>query len=128
MKSFLMLMVLALSVGCERVRPPVQGRNDPYDRAQIHVDPDLRGETAVKAPIVMRSASGNNLHVQVPIRSTSGQLSVEYRVIFFDENGTEINRTTWFPKTLSPRVPDQVIFNSTSSRAADFQVDFRKAK
>ena len=125
------LVLLGLTAGgCERVKAPIEGRNDPYGIPQINFsDAELRRRTAVQRPTVSRDESGNLLHVTVPIRSTSNrQLSVEYRTTFFDANGAIINSTTWFPKTLSPNVPDRIQVNSTSERAADFQIDFRPAQ
>ena len=65
----------------------------------------------------------------MPIRdATDVRLYVDYRVTWFDDNRQVINQTTWFNKTLEPRTPDQISVNSTSPKAADFQVDFRYAK
>lgn len=125
------LVSLGMSAGgCERVKAPIEGRNDPYGIPQINfTDNELRRRTAVQKPMVSRDESGNLVHVTVPIRSTSKrQLSVEYRTTFFDANGATISSTTWFPKTLAPNVPDRIQVNSTNERAADFQIDFRPAK
>jgi hypothetical protein len=128
------LIVVALSissfVGCaDTVKPPIQARQDPYQREQIHIaEIDLRRHTAVDAPIVTRD-DGGLIHVQVPIRAaTDLTLYVDYRVTFFDRNGAEVNQTGWLHKTLTPNTPDQITFNSTSPLASDFQVDLRYSK
>ncbi|HTL29188.1 MAG TPA: hypothetical protein VL282_08205, partial [Tepidisphaeraceae bacterium] len=62
------LLLALLLIGCG-VHPPIQGRQDPYAREQIHFSKeDLRTQTAVDAPIVARDDSGDILHVTVPIR------------------------------------------------------------
>jgi uncharacterized protein YcfL len=124
--SLLLALVLA---GCT-VHPPIQGRQDPYAREQIHFSKeDLRQQTAVDAPMVSRDESGDILHVTVPIRSAiTKRLYVDYRVSFFDRNGQLLNQTGWLTKTLEMNTPDQITVNSMSPRAANFQVDFRWAR
>ncbi len=128
MRHLLILSFLTLLVGCG-VKPPMEGRRDPYGHTQIHfADRDLRNHTAIDTPIVTRDDSGNLLHVTVPIRATTDlRLYVEYRVTFFDANGQPLPSTTWFPKTLEPNIPDRIQVNSVSPQAKDFQIDFRYA-
>ena len=129
MKRFSIAMLgLILSAGCG-VRPPIEGRLDPYEARQVHFDSSsLKHETAVGQPTVARDENGY-LYVTVPIRSeTSKELHVDYRVTWFDQNRQPLNQTGWFTKDLSPKVPDQIMVNSMSPRAADFQIDFRWAK
>jgi hypothetical protein len=124
------LVLLSTVIGCTYVRPPVEGREDPYDRQQIHLASEqLRRDTAVGEPSVSRDEYGNLLYVTVPIRSTLNRnLHVDYRVTFFDRTGQVVHRTGWLTKTLQSRTPDQIRVNSTTDRAADFQVDFRYAR
>lgn len=127
MKRLLLVPALLL-IGC--VKPPIQGRADPFVPAQVHFDSDqLRRDTAVGTPIVTRNES-NMLVVTVPIRSAVDQyLHVDYSVTFFDENGVPIGpRLGPFTKTLNANTPDRITVNSTSTRAADFQIDFRYAR
>ena len=126
-KLLVAVTMLATFLGCaDEVKPPIQARQDPYQREQIHIASyDLRRHTAVDAPIVTRD-DGGLLHVQVPIRAaTDLKLYVDYRVTFFDRNGAEVNQTGWMHKTLTPNTPDQITFNSTSPLATDFQMDLR---
>lgn len=125
LRAFCCLLLLA---GCG-VRPPIEGRADPYRPAQIHFDSEqLRIDTAVGTPILARNES-NVLVVTIPIRSAIDKtLYVDYRVTFFDRTGVPIERYGPFTKTLDANTPDQITVNSTSTRAADFQVDFRYAK
>jgi uncharacterized protein YcfL len=129
MKYSVAFVCIAFLVGCG-VHPPIQGRQDPYARGQIHFNKDdLRTQTAVDQPIVTRDESGDILHVTVPIRSAiNKRLHVDYRVSFFDKSGQLLNQTGWMTKTLEMNTPDQITVNSMSPRAADFQVDFRWAR
>ena len=62
----------------------------------------------------------------VPVTATTSEpLDVEYRGTFYDGTGRVVNQTTWFRKRLTPRTTDSISLNATSSRAADFQIDFR---
>ena len=127
----LLTLTLLLGVGCQRgVLPPLEGGDDPYGRRQIMIaDEDLRNRTSVGRPLVSRDEPGNLLYVTLPITAaTNRELTIQYRATFFDESGAPINSTTWFRKTLSPRVTDSISVNSTSPRAADFQIDLRYAK
>ncbi len=104
----------------------ILARADPYIPAQVHIaSNDLRRHTAVGAPQVSRDDAGL-LFVTLPIQAASDQkLYVDYRVSFFDRNGSPLNQTAWVQKTLTPNVPDQITVNSSSPRAADFQMDLR---
>jgi hypothetical protein len=128
MKSTILLSAILVLTGCG-VRPAPEGRLDPYESKQVHfASNDLKHETAVQEPRVARDDNGY-VYVTVPIRSeTSKELYVDYRVTFFDQSRQVLSQTGWFTKTLSPKVPDQIVVNSMSTRAADFQVDFRWAK
>lgn len=117
--------------GCSNsVKPPIEGRADPFDAQQIHfATEDLRRSTAVGTPTASRDDAGNILYVTVPIRSAVNQtLYVDYRVSFFDKSGQLLNQTGWLSKTLEANVPDRVQVNSLGPRAANFQVDFRYAR
>jgi hypothetical protein len=120
----------ALAIGCaDTVKPPILAREDSYQREQIHLTSlDVRRHTAVEAPILSRDDAGL-LFVTVPIRAATDQkLYVDYRVTFFDRTGVVLNQTGWLHKTLPPNIPDQITFNSTSPRAADFQMDLRESE
>lgn len=122
------LLLLVTLTGC--VKPPIEGRQDPYTPSQImFASKDLRNDTAVSAPSVSRDEAGGILHISVPIRAaTNRQLSIDYRTTFFDRNGQQISQTGWTAKTLAPNVPDRIVVNSMGPTAADFQIDLRHAK
>ena len=128
--KYALVLISLFVMGCDNiVLPTVEGRNDPYDAKQVHFQSEeLRRDTAVGKPTATRDPAGL-LYVTVPIRdATDVRLYLDYRVTWFDDNRQVINQTTWFTKTLEARTPDQISVNSTSPKAADFQVDFRYAK
>jgi hypothetical protein len=128
MNRWLVALFLIVVAGCG-VKPPIEGREDPFTPAQVHfASEDLRTHTAVGEPKVSRDAAGI-LFVTVPIRAaTDQQLHVDYRATFFDENRQVLDHTGWTTKTLAPNTPDSVQVNSTGTRARYFQVDFRYAR
>ena len=129
-KHVLFALLGLMLLGCDYVRPPIQGRQDPYVPAQVHFDSErLRRDTAIGTPNVSRDEAGL-LFVTVPIRSAINKtLYVDYRVTFLDRSGQVVGtRLGPFTKTLEPNTPDQIVVNSTSPRAADFQIDFRYAR
>ena len=130
MNRFILFPVLVFLIGCSSVKPPIEGRHDPYPAGQIHFSSAyLKDSTAVGTPVASRDETGGILYVTVPIRSTINEdLYVDYRVTFFDRNNQPILQTGWFTKKLTPNVPDSITVNSTGPRAADFEVDFRPAK
>ncbi|HEY1628408.1 MAG TPA: hypothetical protein VGF52_01040 [Tepidisphaeraceae bacterium] len=130
MKRLLLIPLVMILVGCSNeVRPPIEGRADPYSPAQIHFASDeLRNDTAVGRPILARDDAGMLL-VTIPIRSAIDKtLYIDYRVTFFDRGGVPLEHFGPFTKTLDPNTPDRIQVNSTTPRAADFQVDFRYAR
>jgi hypothetical protein len=124
MNKVLLVTVVGL-IGCG-VKAPIEARQDPYVPHQINLtSEDLRTHTAVLEPLVARDPAGL-LRVTVPIRAaTNRQLYIDYRVSFFDSTGQLINQTGWISKVLAPNVADQIVVNSTTPRAADFQIDVR---
>ena len=128
-KTLMLLPLAAALAGCA-VNPPIQPRQAPFLPSQIHVDSqELRDATAVGTPNAHRDDSGI-LFVTVPIRSAIDKtLYVDAYVTWFDKNGQPIGDRLG-PKTLTldPNTPSSVTFNSTTPRAADFQIDFRYAR
>jgi hypothetical protein len=122
------IFTLVLATGC--VKPPIEGRLDPYESQQIHfASTDLKNRTAVGTPTATRDAAGDILYITVPVRAaTDKELHVDYRVTFKDRNGQVLNQTGWLTRTLAPNVPDSITVNALSPRAADFQMDFRWAR
>jgi Protein of unknown function (DUF1425) len=127
LRAVALTLVWSAIAGCaDTPKAPITARHDPYQREQIHLaSMELRRHTVVEEPRMSRDDAGL-LFVTVPIRSdTNLKLYVDYRVTFFDRNGDQINQTGWLHKTLTPNVPDQITFNSTTPRAADWQMDLR---
>ncbi len=123
--TIVVALITLWAAGCG-VRPPIEGRDDPYAAAQVHFDSDaLRRDTAIQRPVVARDEFGL-LHVTLPIRSAvNKQLYVQYRVAFLDLNHMVLDQYSWADKTLSANTPDRIQVNSVDKRADDFQIDFR---
>lgn len=129
-KALLCLPLLGALYGCN-TQPPIDARQESFGFRQVQLaDENLRRNTRFGEPQVTRDAAGL-LFVTVPLRATIDEtLYVQYRATFFDDIGQPLpgGATTWFDKTLSPRVPESISVNSTSPRAADFRIDFRYAR
>jgi len=132
MKTTLTLLALTLLLtGCqEKVNKPLQGRADPYLAPQVSfADPHLRKMTAVGQPIVQRDSISNHLIVTVPIRSAVNKtIYVDYSATFLDRNGVPVGNYGPMTKTFDPNVPDQILIQSTTPEAADFQLTLRFAR
>jgi hypothetical protein len=132
MKALLLILVLTIlllsSYGCG-VRPPIEGRRDPFVPPQVSIaENSLKHATAVGDPRVSRDPSGL-LVVTVPIRSETDQdLHVDYSVTFLDSAGHQLSETSWFTKTLTSKVPDEITVTSMSPLAGDFRMRFRWAR
>src|SRR4051812_40524106 len=130
MRVLYCLPLLAVVYGCS-TQPPIDPRSELYTPRQIQLaDEDLRAQTRFEQPRVTRDAAGL-LFVTIPVRATINEtLHVQYRATFLDENGQPLpgSPTTWFTKTLNPRVFESITINSTSPRAQRFTIDFRYAR
>ena len=123
------LVLIGAAQGCSSTS--IEPRPDTLLPRQIQVaDENLRRVTRFGEAQVTRDAAGL-LYVTVPLRATIDQtIYVQYRATFLDENGQPLpgSPTSWFDKTLTPRVHESVSVNSTSPRAAQFTIDFRYAR
>lgn len=126
--------LLGLLAGCAQdVAPYREGRAERYAPPQVQITglnaEDLRQSTAIDRPSTSRDTA-NMLYVTVPIRNTSDQvLRVQYRYNFVDEQGRPLpENIAWNRVTLEPGSAQRITFNSTSPKAADFQLDLRYAR
>jgi uncharacterized protein YcfL len=130
MKRLLLIPAMLAFTGCAFVKPPIEGRLDPYVPAQVHLDSDaLRRDTAIGAPVTTLNESGL-LSVTLPIRAASNKtLYVDYRVTFLDRSGTPVGPTLGpFTKTLEANTPDRIVVVSPTPNVNDFQIDLRYAR
>jgi uncharacterized protein YcfL len=126
--------VVLLAAGCSNEPPPYrEGRAERYAPPQVQVTGidayDLQRSTAIDRPATYRDQA-NLLFVTVPVRNTSDQvLHVQYRYNFVDDQGRPLaENIAWNRKTLEPGSTERITFNSTSPRAADFQMDLRLSR
>jgi hypothetical protein len=138
MKNALMLMLgvslIVVAAGCNEIPPYKEGRAERYAPPQIMFTgpgaDDLQSWTAVDVPILSRDES-DLLLINLPIRATGTKvLHTQYRVSFLDRTGQPLpgSPTGWLRKDLEPGAREMIKFNSTSTRAADFQLELRYAR
>ena len=129
-RALICVPLLAALYGCN-TQPPIDARQEVYTPRQVQLaDENLRRSTRFGEPRVTFDNAGL-MFVNVPVRATINEtLYVQYRATFFDANGQPLpgSPTTWFDKTLNPRVFDSITINSTSPRAERFTIDFRYAR
>jgi hypothetical protein len=125
----LALTTLALTVGCNKPRPPVEGRMDPYSIPQVALaSKELANDILVNPPVMSRDDAGI-LFVNLPVRSDVNKtIYIDYETTFFDRNGQELYKFGWKRKTLQSNVPDQITVNSLDARAADVRINLRYAR
>jgi uncharacterized protein YcfL len=133
MKTMVLGLVglLVAASGCSNEVPGYrEGRAERYSPPQVQITgldaEDLRLSTAIDRPNTYRDAA-NLLFVTVPLRNTSDKvLHVQYRYNFVDDQGRPLpENIAWNRKTLEPGSTERITFNSTSAKAADFQMDLR---
>ncbi|CAN5447647.1 hypothetical protein BH10PLA1_BH10PLA1_00380 [soil metagenome] len=127
MKKLILLTALMLA-GCG-VKPPIEGRNDPYRPPQItYTGESLRDDTAIGDMKATRD-SADILFVTVPVRATTNtSFYVDYRATFFDANGRPMSETGWAHKMLNANSFEYITANSLSPGAKDFQIQLRRAE
>src|SRR4051812_14707820 len=104
LKALTFALALSAAACAPRIGGPVEPREDPSGIPQINLTSrELQDRLAVRAPLVEQDEAGL-LYVTVPVRnSTARQMTIEWRVTFFDRNRAPIGTpTTWFPQTMSP--------------------------
>ena len=128
--KFAVLLTAMTLIGCQRVNPPIEGREDPFGSPQVtFADRTLKNQTAIGAPRLQRDDAGNLLHVTLPIRSAvTKTITVDYKVTWYDRSGAVLSETGWTSKMLEANTPDTIQMNSTSEQAADFRIALRKAR
>lgn len=120
-------LLLVMAAGC--VKPPLQGRADPYVPDQINIaNRDLRDRTAFQ-PAVLKRENGI-LYVTQPVRAaTNLDLHVDYKVVFVDSTGSVVDETGWLGGlTLTRNTWSYIRVNSANANAADFHLQLRYAQ
>lgn len=134
-KTLLSVVGLAgIVAGCAQNPPPYrEGRAERYAPPQVQITglgaEDLQFSTVVDRPQTWRDPA-NLLYVTVPLRNTSEKvLHVQYQYNFMDAQGAPLPANiAWTRKTLEPGATERITINSTSPRAADFQLNLRYAR
>jgi hypothetical protein len=126
-KKLILLTALMLA-GCG-VKPPIEGRNDPYRTPQVEfVDQGLRDKTAI-GDIKLTRDPADILLVTVPVRCAANDtFSIDWRITFFDANGRPMSETGWSQKMLNGNAFEYITANSLSPGAKEFKMDLRYSK
>jgi uncharacterized protein YcfL len=134
MNTFLTIGLIAILTGCTTEPPRYrEARAEAYGPPQVQITgldaENLRLSTVVDQPITHRDKA-DLLFVTVPVRNTSDRvLHIQYRYNFIDDQGRPlVANLAWNKKTLEPGATERITFNSTTARAADFQLDLRYAR
>jgi hypothetical protein len=127
-------VVASIAAGCSSNPPPYrEGRAERYAPPQVQITgidaAGLEESILIDRPQTYRDPA-NLLYVTVPVRNTASQvLHVQYLYNFLDEAGRPLPANiAWNKKTLEPGSTERITFNSTSNKAADFQMDLRYAR
>lgn len=127
-KTVTALALFAL-IGCVSETAPSTGRADRYLPSQVVFSGDL-GDYVVFQPITRTFDAAGIMHVTVPIRAntTLGDLTVDYKFTYFDENHVPIDvPTAQETITLHANAFEYIQGNATTPRARDFQITLRDA-
>ena len=131
--SLLCLTAFA-AAGCSNNPPPYrEGRAERYSPPQVQITGidagNLQDSIVIDRPQTYRDPA-NLLYVTVPLRNTTSQvLHIQYRYNFVDEAGRPLPANiAWNRKALEPGSTERITFNSTSNKAADFQLDLSYAR
>lgn len=128
------LLTTALLVGCQHNLAPSPGLGDPYpaplNDPQISVlSPELRPWIAFH-PAVIDKDYRRPMLVEVPVRNmTDRQYLVDYRFLFYDENGLEVTPTMgWQMAPMEPRQVVRLRGSAMSTDAVSHRLELRWAR
>lgn len=96
---------------------------------KITVDPPLNKYIVTRGPIV--DASRSILRVVVPVRATtnSTEPNVQYRFLFYDDNGIELRQQTgWRMVQLPVRTEVQLTGTALDNTATDWRLEIRPGR
>lgn len=133
-KSIIVLVAATALLGCQVDRGPSPGLGDPYmapvNDPQISVlSPELR-EWIAFHPAIIDDDPTKPMLVEVPVRNmTDRQYLVDYRFLFFDENGLEVTPTMgWQMAPLEARQIARLRGSAMSLEAVSHKLELRWAR
>jgi uncharacterized protein YcfL len=135
-RPHLVLLVLLglLLAGCQADQSPGTGYADPFpapmNDPQISVlDPELR-EVLGFQPAIIVDDGERPMHVQVPVRNlTERQYLIDYRILFYDVNGVEIEPVMgWAFVSLQPKQVQRLNAKALDTRAESYRLEVKWAK
>ena len=125
-------LAIFIAAGCQQPDlGPAPGMGDPYpapmNDPQITVlAQDLRPWLGFHPAIVVEGGNGT-MNVQLPVRNLSErQLLVDYRILFYDGNGVELEPPMSFRMiALGPKQTVRMSGNSFDNAAASYRVEVK---
>ncbi len=130
----LLTLTLGFGLSCStsQISPPRPSEpiTDPIgiqDYPNVVIDPALEGLIVQAPPNVVRDPYSGTLGVTVPVRSiTTGEILLEYRVLFLSPNGSEENPDTpWRAFNLAGRARRVLEAHSLKSDTTDWHMEIR---
>ena len=135
LSSLMSLACAILATGCHSTpdTSPGTGKGDTYpapmNDPQISVlDPSLRKVIVFQPANITREASADRiLNVQVPVRNiTETQFKIEYRYLFFDGNGRQLEPVQgWKGVLLDPKQVARLEGPASLVDARDYRLEVR---
>lgn len=131
--ALLLVLLPVLASGCHSTAPGA-GRPDPYQAPfndpQITVIPQELRPWLGFQPARVEDDGAKPMQVQVPMRNmTERQYLLEYRVLFFDSAGMQLDPTmSWRFLPLDPKQNVRLSARALSTDAVDYKVEVRWAR
>jgi Protein of unknown function (DUF1425) len=131
--SLLLAAALAFA-GCDTVKPPPAGRDDPLPIAaypKIEISSGLNEYLVVEKPIVDPATPEKPMKVTVPVRSVADvAINTQYQFMFFDAKGRPVKNSPsgWRYANISART--QLFFEAGAldTDAVDWRLRIRSAR
>ncbi len=121
--------------GCARQNQPIGAEPDNVPRGrypQVVLDNALASFVGVDydGVIVDPANDGTPMRVEVPVRSLAeaGQMVVQYRYSWMDAMGRSVGDSGWRTQTMEARWRGRFVGNSSSLKAANWQLEIRSAR
>ncbi len=127
------LLACLLTAGCQPDIAPRPGLGDPipppYNDPQIAVlSPALQPWIRFHSAIIT-DEEGVPLQVEVPVRNLTDRLYlIDYRFIFFDRRGRELESFGWQMQELRPKQTVRLKANALSTDAMDYRLEIKWAR
>ena len=134
MTAFVLLAVAVVSVGCDTVKPPPAGRDDPLPIAaypKVEIASGLHEYLVVEKPIVDPATPQKPMKVTVPVRSVADvSINTQYQFTFFDAMGRPVKNSPsgWRYANIPRRTQLFYEAGALDTDAVDWRLRIRSAR